>query len=98
MLRRQPPLKGIFVVECRIEGEARWRGLFARLQEGFALCEMVYGPDGEAVDYRHLELNAAWGWLTGLPVEAVQGRLASEATPGIPGKVDGRLAELLPKT
>lgn len=25
VLRRQPPLKGIFVVECRIEGEARWR-------------------------------------------------------------------------
>jgi riboflavin kinase/FMN adenylyltransferase len=25
VLRRQPPLQGIFVVECRIEGEARWR-------------------------------------------------------------------------
>jgi riboflavin kinase/FMN adenylyltransferase len=25
VLRRQPPLAGIFVVECRIEGEAHWR-------------------------------------------------------------------------
>ncbi len=41
------------------EGEARWRALFGRMQEGFAYCEMVYGPDGRAVDYRHLKLNAA---------------------------------------
>jgi PAS domain S-box-containing protein len=65
------------------ESEARWRGLFERMQEGFALCEMVYGPDGRAVDYRHLELNDAWGRLTGVPNEAVQGRLVSEAIPGI---------------
>jgi riboflavin kinase/FMN adenylyltransferase len=25
VLRRQPPLQGVFVVECRIEGDARWR-------------------------------------------------------------------------
>jgi riboflavin kinase/FMN adenylyltransferase len=25
VLRRQPPLAGIFVVECRVEGETRWR-------------------------------------------------------------------------
>ena len=65
------------------ESEARWRGLFERMQEGFALCEVVHGPHGGAVDYRHLELNAAWGRLTGLPAEAVQGRLAGEAIPGI---------------
>jgi PAS domain S-box-containing protein len=47
--------------EALREGEARWRGLFERMQEGFALCEMVYDADGQAVDYRHLELNAAWG-------------------------------------
>ncbi|WP_426954277.1 PAS domain S-box protein [Muricoccus radiodurans] len=63
--------------------EARWRGLFERMQEGFALCEMVYDGEGRAVDYRHLELNAAWGRLTGVPNEAVQGRLVSEAIPGI---------------
>ncbi len=63
--------------------EARWRGLFERMQEGFALCEMVYDAEGRAVDYRHLELNEAWGRLTGVPNERVQGRLVSEAIPGI---------------
>ncbi|WP_052402799.1 PAS domain S-box protein [Muricoccus aerilatus] len=65
------------------ESEARWRGLFERMQEGFALCELIYGAEGRAVDYRHLELNAAWERLTGVPNEAVQGRLASEAIPGL---------------
>jgi PAS domain S-box-containing protein len=63
--------------------EARWRGLFERMHEGFMLCEMVYGPDGRAVDYCHLELNAAWGRLIGIPREAAQGRLVSEAIPGL---------------
>jgi PAS domain S-box-containing protein len=63
--------------------EARWRGLFGSMQEGFAYCEMVYDAEGRAVDYRHLELNAAWGRLTGVPNEEVQGKLVSEAIPGI---------------
>ncbi|WP_198384624.1 PAS domain S-box protein [Roseomonas sp. KE2513] len=65
------------------ESEARWRGLFERMQEGFALCELIHDAEGRAVDYRHLELNAAWERLTGVPSEAVQGRLASEAIPGL---------------
>jgi two-component sensor histidine kinase/PAS domain-containing protein len=65
------------------EGETRWRGLFERMHEGFAHCEVVRGPDGRAMDFRCLEVNAAWERLTGLPAEAVQGRLAGEATPGV---------------
>ena len=65
------------------ESEARWRGLFERMQEGFALCEMVYGPGGEAADFRYLEVNAAWGRLTGIPGAAAIGRLVTEAIPGI---------------
>ena len=53
------------------------------MHEGFALCEVVRGPDGRAMDFRCLEVNAAWERLTGLPAEAVQGRLAGEATPGV---------------
>lgn len=63
--------------------EARWRGLFARMHEGFALCEMVYGAGGTAVDFRYLEVNAAWERLTGLPASQVVGRLVTEAIPGI---------------
>ena len=63
------------------EGEARWRGLFETMQEGFALCEVVHGPDGEAVDFRHIEVNAAWERHTGIPRAAAQGRLVSELVP-----------------
>lgn len=64
-------------------GEARWRAIFENMQEGFALCEIVYGPDSRASDFRYIEVNAAWERLTGLPPEAIVGRLASEAIPGI---------------
>ncbi|WP_431271926.1 HWE histidine kinase domain-containing protein [Dankookia sp. P2] len=58
--------------------EARWRGLFSRMQEGFALCELVRDAAGRPADFRYLEVNAAWNRLTGLPAGQVIGRLASE--------------------
>ena len=63
--------------------EARWRGLFTRMQEGFALCELVQDADGRPVDFRYLEVNAAWERLTGLPAAAVVGRLVTEVIPGV---------------
>ena len=60
------------------ESEARWRGLFERMQEGVEVDELVYGADGQAVDFRYLEVNAAWERHTGLPRGEVVGRLASE--------------------
>jgi two-component sensor histidine kinase/PAS domain-containing protein len=65
------------------ESEARWRAIFQNMHEGIALCEIVRGPDGEAVDYRYLEVNAAVERLTAIPPAAIVGRLASEAIPGI---------------
>lgn len=65
------------------ESEERWHAIFRNMHEGFALCEIVYGPGGEAVDFRYLEVNAAWERLTGVPPTATVGRLASEAIPGI---------------
>ena len=63
--------------------EARWRGLFTRMQEGFALCELVRDADGRPVDFRYLEVNAAWERLTALPAAAVVGRLVTEVIPGV---------------
>jgi PAS domain S-box-containing protein len=65
------------------KSEERWRGLFERMHEGLALCEIVYGSDGAAADFRYLEVNAAWERLTGVPPTEIVGRLASEAIPGI---------------
>lgn len=63
--------------------EARWRGLFTRMQEGFALGELVRDAAGKAVDYRYIEVNAAWEALIGLPAAEVVGRLATEVIPGL---------------
>jgi PAS domain S-box-containing protein len=63
--------------------EAHWRGLFERMHEGFALGEMVYDAAGRAVDYRYLELNAAFERLTGITRERALGRTAREVLPGV---------------
>jgi PAS domain S-box-containing protein len=69
--------------EALRESEARWRSVFERMQEGFALCEMVRGADGTAIDFRYLEVNTAWERLIGIPLSATVGRLASDIFPGI---------------
>lgn len=63
--------------------EARWHGLFRNMHEGVALCEMVHDEDGQAIDFRFLEVNDAWDALTGLSAAAVRGRRATEAIPGV---------------
>ena len=59
------------------ESERRFRTLFESMIEGVALHELVYEGE-QAVDYRILEVNAAFEAQTGLSAGAVQGRLASE--------------------
>ncbi|TNC08802.1 PAS domain S-box protein [Methylobacterium terricola] len=51
--------------------EARWRGLFDGMQEGFFLGELVRDTGGRAVDYRFLEINPAFARQSGLPVDSV---------------------------
>ena len=69
--------------EALCEAEARWRSIFEHMHEGFALCEMVQGTDGTATDFRYLEVNTAWGRLTGVAATETVGRVASEIFPGI---------------
>ncbi len=59
--------------------EQRFRELFTNMQEGVALHEVVRDSGGTAVDYRVLDVNPAFTAHTGLPREAVVGRLATEA-------------------
>jgi PAS domain S-box-containing protein len=63
--------------------EAHWRGLFERMHEGFALCEMVRDTGGGAVDYRLIELNPAFERLTGIPRDHALGRTAREVLPDV---------------
>ncbi|MCX6121959.1 MAG: PAS domain S-box protein [Ignavibacteriales bacterium] len=48
------------------ESEERYRSLFEKIDEGFCVVEMLYDPDGMAVDYRFVEINQAFEKHTGL--------------------------------
>ena len=62
--------------------EERYRSLFANMNEGFALHEIVCGVDGKPCDYRFLDINPAFESLTGLKREDVVGRTVCEVLPG----------------
>ena len=61
--------------------EARYRTLFASIDEGFALSEVVRDAAGAVTDVRYLEVNPAFEMLTGLSAETVVGKRASELFP-----------------
>ena len=46
--------------------EERYRTLFETMDDGFCVIEMIYDPDGKAVDYRFVEINPAFEKHTGL--------------------------------
>ncbi len=60
------------------ESENKFRSLFEHMNEGVALHEIVYDERGEAVDYRILSVNPAFGRHSGIAVDGFSGRLASE--------------------
>lgn len=51
------------------------------MQDGFAHCQMLCDDQGRPVDFVYLDVNCAFGRLTGL--ENVVGRRATEVLPGI---------------
>jgi PAS domain S-box-containing protein len=61
--------------------EKRYRSLFNKITEGFALHEIVCNHEGEPVDYKFLDINPAFEELTGLKREDVLGKLKSEIIP-----------------
>jgi PAS domain S-box-containing protein len=48
------------------DGEARYRALFDAIDQGFCVIEMLFDDAGHPVDYRFLEVNAAFVAQTGL--------------------------------
>jgi PAS domain S-box-containing protein len=70
------------VLETLRESERRYRDLFEKMTEGFAIHEIVCDASGAPVDYRFLEVNPAFERLTGLSREKVVGRLLGEVLPG----------------
>ena len=62
------------------ESEARYRGLFENMLEGFAYCRMEY-ENNLPVDFTYLEVNQKFEELTAL--KNVAGKRVSEVIPGV---------------
>jgi PAS domain S-box-containing protein len=62
------------------KSEQRYKFLFTNMQEGFALCRMVF-RDGAPEDFVYLDVNESFARLTGL--RDVAGKRVSEVIPGI---------------
>jgi PAS domain S-box-containing protein len=65
------------------ESEQRYRLLFQNMPSGFALHEMIYDDQGNAIDCRYLQVNQAFTELTGLAGELAVGRTVKDLLPNI---------------
>ena len=63
------------------ESESRYRLLFQNMLEGFAYCRMLFDARGRPEDFVYLDVNEAFGRLTGL--QDVLGKKVTEVIPGI---------------
>ncbi len=48
------------VEDALAQSEAKYRSLFESIDEGFCVIEMLFDARGKPVDYRFLEVNAAF--------------------------------------
>ncbi|HET6516509.1 MAG TPA: ATP-binding protein [Thermodesulfovibrionales bacterium] len=63
------------------ESEKRYHSLFENMFEGFAYCKMLFDDHGRPLDFVYLDVNSAFGKLTGL--KNVVGKRVTEVIPGI---------------
>ncbi len=75
--------------------EEKWRGLFATLQEGFLLGEIIRDDSGTPINWRYAEVNDAWHELVGVPKGSAVGRSVREVIPGIEEEWISILAEVV---
>jgi diguanylate cyclase (GGDEF)-like protein/PAS domain S-box-containing protein len=72
--------RDIAVRKAGEESENRYRSLFENMLEGFAYCEMLFDDRGCPIDFVYLDVNSAFGKLTGLA--NVVGKKFTEVVPG----------------
>jgi PAS domain S-box-containing protein len=63
--------------------EEKYLALFGKINEGFALHEIIVDENNKPVDYRFLEVNPAFESLTGLKSSDVVGRRVRDVLPEI---------------
>lgn len=62
------------------KSESKYRGIFEAIDEGFCIVEVLFDAQGNAFDYRFLEMNPAFVKQTGLA--NAQGKTIRELAPG----------------
>ncbi len=67
----------------RMRATLRYHELFEHMTEGFAVHEILLDAAGRPVDYRFLQVNAAFERLTGLEAKTVVGRRVLEVIPDL---------------
>lgn len=65
------------------ESEERYRMLFDKMMDGFALHEMIFDEAGVPLDYRFLMVNKAFEVMTGLMFSEIRGKRIKEIMPGV---------------
>ncbi|MBN2702569.1 MAG: PAS domain S-box protein [Pontiellaceae bacterium] len=63
------------------QSERQYRMLFENMTTGFALHEMIFDESGNPLDYRFLEVNAAFESMIGLNAEKLIGHTVMELFP-----------------
>jgi DNA-binding response OmpR family regulator len=63
------------------QSESRYRELFENMQEGYALCSMIFDKNGTPEDFLYMEVNASFERIVGK--SGVAGRRGSEVFPGM---------------
>jgi PAS domain-containing protein len=71
--------------EALRQSEARYRSLFANMEQGFCLLEKVATPPREPSDYRYLAVNPAFARHSGLADAA--GKTLRELVPGVEPRI-----------
>ncbi|MCP9495855.1 MAG: PAS domain-containing protein [Pyrinomonadaceae bacterium MAG19_C2-C3] len=79
------------------ESEERYRTLFASIDEGFCVVEMLFDENDKPVDYRFLEFNPSFERLTGIAAQqALSGKTMRELIPNLEEhwfEIYGRVAQ-----
>jgi PAS domain S-box-containing protein len=70
-------------MESLRESEEKYRTLFNKMMNAFALHEMIFDEKGEAIDYKFLKVNPAWEKIVGIKAEDVIGKSIKEIMPNI---------------
>jgi diguanylate cyclase (GGDEF)-like protein/PAS domain S-box-containing protein len=88
----QPRVLAGLLSECSVEHELRekladrerqFRLMFEHMLTGFCLHEVIFDDDGEPVDYRYLEANAAFERHSGTSRDKLIGHTAKEVMPDL---------------